>query len=160
VKSRRYGDFTAAGAASANSAMLIALSTLLRLFAPFLPFVTEEVWSWWQPGSVHRAKWPTAEEVVESISGADATAVPVFSITREALGEVRKGKALQKKSIKVPVSVLFPKHFEQMMPAVHDFRAAAHVRDLSFGDVPAMELTFHDEISPKPAGEGGPESHA
>jgi len=163
VKSRRYGDFTAAGAASANSAMLVALSTLLRLFAPFLPFVTEEVWSWWQPGSVHRAKWPTPEEVVESISGGDDRAVPVFSITREALGEVRKGKALQKKSIKAPVSVLFPKHFEQMMPAVNDFRAAAHVRDLSFGDVPAMELTFHDETPPlappKPAGEGGPESH-
>jgi valyl-tRNA synthetase len=163
VKSRRYGDFTAAGAASANGAMLVALSTMLRLFAPFLPFVTEEVWSWWQPGSVHRAKWPTPEEVVESISGGDDRAVPVFSITREALGEVRKGKALQKKSIKAPVSVLFPKHFEPMMPAVNDFRAAAHVRDLSFGDVPAMELTFHDETPPlappKPAGEGGPESH-
>jgi len=148
VKSRRYGDFTAEGAASANSAMLVALSTMLRLFAPFLPFVTEEVWSWWQPGSVHRAKWPTPEEVVESISGGDDRAVPVFSVTREALGEVRKGKALQKKSIKAPVSVVFPKHFEQMMPAVNDFRAAAHVRDLSFGDVPGMEMTFHDEAPP------------
>jgi valyl-tRNA synthetase len=138
--------------------MLVALSTLLRLFAPFLPFVTEEVWSWWQQGSVHRAKWPTPQEVVESISGGDDQAVPVFSVTREALGEVRKGKALQKKSIQAPVSVLFPKHFEQLMPAVNDFRAAAHVRELSFGDVPAMELTFHDEplAPPTPTGEGGP----
>jgi valyl-tRNA synthetase len=161
VKSRRYGDFTAEGAASANSAMLVALSTLLRLFAPFLPFVTEEVWSWWQPGSVHRSTWPTPEEVVETISGADEGAVPVFSVTREALGEVRREKALQKRSIKTPVSVVFPRHFERMMPAANDFRAAAHVRNLSFGEVPAMELTFHDE-TPPPAtpnpSQGGPES--
>ncbi len=148
VKSRRYGDFTPEGAASANSAMLVALSTMLRLFAPFLPFVTEEVWSWWQQGSVHRATWPTPEEVVASIGGEDAEAVPIFTATREALGEVRREKALQKKSIKVPVSVVFPKHFERIKPAAQDFIAAAHVRQLTFGDVNAPELTFHEEAPP------------
>jgi valyl-tRNA synthetase len=76
VKARRYGDLTPAGAASANSAMLVALSAMLRLFAPFLPFVTEEVWSWWRPGSIHRATWPTHQEVVEPIGGLAAATPP------------------------------------------------------------------------------------
>jgi valyl-tRNA synthetase len=148
VKSRRYGDFTPEGAASANSAMLVALSTLLRLFAPFLPFVTEEVWSWWQQGSVHRASWPTPAEVVESIGDEDGSAVEVFTVAREALGEVRREKALQKKSIKVPVNVVFPKRFETMMPAAMDFMAAAHVREFTFSDVSAPALTFIEDAPP------------
>jgi len=148
VKSRRYGDFTQEGAASANSAMLVALSTLLRLFAPFLPFVTEEVWSWWQPGSVHRASWPTPEEVVAPIDGMDPSALPIFDAAREALGSVRREKALQKKSIKVPVNVVFPKPFEIMLPAAKDFMAAAHVREFTFSDVSAPVLTFIEEAPP------------
>ena len=67
VKGRRYGEQNRAGAGSANRALLVALSIITRLFAPFLPFVTDETWSWWQEGSIHRAPWPTGSELTEFI---------------------------------------------------------------------------------------------
>jgi len=103
IKGRRYGEQGAAGAASANSALVAALSVYLRLFAPFLPFVTEEVWSWWHDGSIHRAKWPVRDELTALsglVSGDDFLK---WDYARELLGEVRKRRSEAKQSMKVPI---------------------------------------------------------
>jgi valyl-tRNA synthetase len=151
VKGRRYGDFSPEGAASANSAMLVALSTLLRLFAPFLPFVTEEVWSWWRPGSVHKASWPTPAEVIAPIGGHRAEAVQVFAQTSAALGEVRRIKALEKRPVKAVIErAVLPTRYELLMPAAQDLRAAAHIRDLMFAQVDELALTFAAEPPAEP----------
>jgi valyl-tRNA synthetase len=145
VKARRYGDFSAEGAASANSAMLVALSALLRLFAPFLPFVTEEVWSWWRQGSVHLASWPTAGEVVEDIGGADDRDQTVLETTQRALGEIRRIKALQKRGTKAAIArAVLPVSFEPLAPAAPDLQAAAHIRVLEFAAVDQVHLEFEE----------------
>ena len=78
VKRRRAGDDEGAG--SANRAAQVALSVLLRLFAPFLPFVTAEVWSWWQEGSIHQAAWPSPDECHSHLPEDRAVAIAVATI--------------------------------------------------------------------------------
>ncbi|MEY4025085.1 MAG: hypothetical protein RL438_598, partial [Actinomycetota bacterium] len=71
VKTRAYSE--GAGSDSARAALQRALSTLQRLFAPHIPFATEEVWSWWQTGSIHRATWPTRSELLGGTATIEAT---------------------------------------------------------------------------------------
>ncbi|HEX5367053.1 MAG TPA: valine--tRNA ligase [Acidimicrobiales bacterium] len=109
VKNRAYGADGDAGAASARTALGLALRTLLGLFAPFLPFVTEEVWSWWQEGSVHRSAWPSADALHQA-AGADAAAPgdepdpAVLATAAAVLGEVRRAKSEAKRSMRTDVS--------------------------------------------------------
>src|SRR4029450_6117210 len=58
VKGRAYGEAGPAGQASAVAPLRLGLHPLARLFAPVLPCVTEEVWSWCHAGSVHVSPWP------------------------------------------------------------------------------------------------------
>ena len=96
VKGRAYAVHGEAGHASALAALRSALHTVHRLFAPFLPFVTDEVWSWWQPGSVHSQSWPTA--------GPDADASMLEPVS-EVLAAIRRAKTEAKASQKAAVSL-------------------------------------------------------
>ena len=80
------------GPASARAALALALSVLLRLLAPVLPFVTEEVWSWWQAGSIHTAPWPDAGEFDSALPDGARDLGPVLEVAAEVLGQVRRAK--------------------------------------------------------------------
>jgi valyl-tRNA synthetase len=104
VKERAYGQNTdPAAQASAVSALRIALLAITKLLAPFIPFATEEAWSWWQDGSVHRSSWPVSDELSAFTDSQNAALV---SLASQALIGIRKAKSDQKLSMKAEIESL------------------------------------------------------
>ncbi len=139
VKGRAYGGQGEEAAASAHRALTLALSTLLRLFAPFLPFVTEEVWSWWQEGSVHRAPWPAADDLRAAATGlrgpnALAADALVFDVAAAVLSEIRKAKTAAKASMRADVARVLVRDTGERLAALAeaegDVREAGRVAEL------------------------------
>ena len=103
VKTRAYGETQ--DSSSARVSLHRALSIVQRLLAPMLPFATEEVWSWWQSGSIHRATWPTTAEVLEGFNAAPDVIDGLDAICL-VLGAVRRTKTEAKVSQRAEVSKL------------------------------------------------------
>ncbi|MGB9373753.1 MAG: valine--tRNA ligase [Jiangellales bacterium] len=128
VKERAYGGRGEADAASAHAALDLALSVQLRLFAPFLPFATEEVWSWWQQGSIHRASWPSVDEVRAAAGQGDPEVLTAASVTLSALRKAKSERKLSMRAELASVVVRGPEAEVHRASAVAaDLRAAGRV---------------------------------
>jgi valyl-tRNA synthetase len=145
VKGRRY-DQDPAVSASVSLALSTSLSVFQRLFAPFLPFVCEEVWSWWQEGSVHRALWPQAAEL--AAAAATVATEPerealALEVTAEVLSEVRKAKSQARKPMRAPIKRVLVRDTAERLQALElgrgDLREA--------GSIVLLELVESDEFA-------------
>jgi valyl-tRNA synthetase len=133
VKERAYA--TGSASESARAALTLAISVQLRLFAPFLPFTTEEVWSWTRTGSIHRSTWPAESEF-------PASGDPqILERVSDALTGLRKTKSDAKASMKARLSEATvegtPGAIRAISEAREDLRAAGGVDELIL--VPASD---------------------
>jgi valyl-tRNA synthetase len=148
VKDRAYA--TGPDSESATRTLRLALSVLQRLLAPFLPYVCEEVWSWWQEGSVHRSAWPAEDELAEPAAGGDPE---VLAAAGAVLGEIRKAKSLAKRSMRTEALRVVVTESEQRLAAVRaaepDVRSAGVVTELVLtSGEPSVDVTLAE---PQPA---------
>ncbi len=121
VKERAY-----AGDASAVTALRTAIDVLLRLFAPTLPFATEEVWSWTHDGSVHVAAWPTVDE----LGGTERTGL--LALAGEALIVLRGAKTEAKVSQRTGVLSATIEGPAELEAAIDDLAAVSRIADVKF----------------------------
>jgi valyl-tRNA synthetase len=123
VKERAYGAGSASAQASAATALRQALDIMLRLLAPFIPFATEEVWSWTHDGSVHTAVWP------EATGAAPSGLMPLVS---EALISVRRAKTDAKASQKTVVTSATISGPALLEHALADLTAVGRIESATF----------------------------
>jgi valyl-tRNA synthetase len=146
VKERTYGGRGEPGAASARATLTEALSVLLRLFAPVLPFVTEEVWSWWQPSSVHLATWPDGAALA-ALAGDGVPAV--LSDTSIVLSQIRRTKSEAKLSMRAEIATAHlsgpAEAVQRVLLARDDLSGAGRIGELTAaagGDDLHVAVTF------------------
>ncbi len=152
VKTRAYATHGEEGALSARIALRRALSTLHRLFAPILPFVTEEVWRWWQEGSVHRAPWPVHADVWRE-EGFTVHGDSIIDSVCHVLGEIRRAKTEAKVSQKAVVESVVvtatPSQIDGLTSAWSDIADAGSVSSWSAApDDDATDITVSVVLAP------------
>jgi valyl-tRNA synthetase len=135
VKQRAYD-----GSDSARLTLRLALDSVIRLLAPFLPYVTEEVWSWTHDTSVHTSAWPAADDFA-GVSG-DAG---LLASASDAIRAVRKAKTAAKLSMRseVPVAeVAGPAELIEAMRSIErDLTNAGHIGEIKYSAATEFQVT-------------------
>lgn len=145
VKPRAKGECPAADAARASAAAALTrgLDVLLRLFAPFMPFITEEVWSWrfahtQGAPSIHRADWPASIDRDRQSTAELDLALEAFAAINKAKSEAGVSMARAVRSLSLEVDGKFHASLKKILP---DIQAATHARAVSVSTRDAAPVT-------------------
>ncbi|GAA1812767.1 valine--tRNA ligase [Nesterenkonia flava] len=149
VKDRAYGGHGEEAQASVRAALATTLDALLRLFAPILPFATDEVWRWWRTGSVHAAAWPQAQ-ALEIVAGEPQlldSVGEVLSGLRRAKSDAKVKQRTEILSARITAPAVTLSHVEA---ALSDIKAAARAQSLELvaqegAEVSVSEVTLAEE---------------
>lgn len=138
---------------SALTAIYHCLETLLRLFAPFVPHITEELYShifddrYAATGSVHaRGSWPkTADYPYDA--AAEASGIACVDV----LNVIRKAKSEANVSIKFPVKevrlkALADKGWDSLKPTLPDLKAAGNAEAIVTAESEDMNYTTEKQL--------------
>jgi valyl-tRNA synthetase len=158
AKVRARAEDDPEGRASAVAALRLGLEVLLRLFAPFLPYITETVWGWAfaderDVHSVHAAPWPSAAlfeaaPAPEQAGSFDAAVACLGAINRrKTAANVGVARGITTMTLAAPASLL-----AELEPVRADVWAATKVGQFELVTDDAL-TTFEVkdiEFEPKP----------
>ena len=141
VKHRAYGEHGKSRAEATHQTLATTLSVVLRLFAPILPFVTEEIWSWWQENSIHRSAWPNTQEIEAMATDGNPEA---YEIASDVLAQVRKTKSQAKRRLNSEVQLAEISDTSQRLDLLtqvqSDLCDAGKIQELHTHEAPKFEV--------------------
>ena len=141
IKDRLYNEDKRGKTAkeSAQYTLYTSLLSILKLFAPIMPYITEEIYQYYfnkkeKLKSIHISKWP--EEVLN-----DKVAEKVGDKAIEIIDRVRKFKAENKKSLKEEIILTLNKNDEKdINPLIDDLKAVTNAKEIRFSKEEKIEL--------------------
>ncbi|MEO8703507.1 MAG: valine--tRNA ligase [Kofleriaceae bacterium] len=157
AKARARGNLgDAAAQTSAVATMRLGLSVLLRLFAPVLPYITEEIWSWafadeTGQATIHGASWPLP--LADAAAPSDPAAL---QLAIDALAPIHKhksereassGRVVERLELRASADTI-----ARIAPVLADVLAAAHVQAHSWNvqEITGFEVVAMDLAPKKP----------
>jgi valyl-tRNA synthetase len=110
------------------------------------------VWSWWQPGSVHRASWPSAAELIDVAGRRDEAGSAAVEAAAMILGEIRKKKSEEQRPLKTVARHVRVRDTKERIALVEqvrsDLKAAGLIERL---DLEEGESAVEIELAPAEA---------